>query len=140
MRNKWVERLRKLNTWLGASSVFLWIFEDRGTESAAPTGKSSLTISRNAVGVGVVSQPWIPTGERSLLLMRHRGDGKRFVVRADEKLTAFAQLELASLSRSLLFTIRKSELDAQRRSPNIATIVREIWWQDRAISFDFISG
>jgi hypothetical protein len=24
----------------------------------------------------------------------HRGDGKRFVVRADEKLTAFAELEL----------------------------------------------
>jgi len=25
----------------------------------------------------------------------HRGDGKRFVVRADEKLTAFMELELA---------------------------------------------
>jgi hypothetical protein len=25
----------------------------------------------------------------------HRGDGKRFVVRADEKLTAFIELELA---------------------------------------------
>jgi hypothetical protein len=25
----------------------------------------------------------------------HRGDGQRFVVRADEKLTAFAELELA---------------------------------------------
>jgi len=25
----------------------------------------------------------------------HRGDGKRFVVRADEKLTAFAELESA---------------------------------------------
>jgi hypothetical protein len=25
----------------------------------------------------------------------HRGDGKRFVVRADEKLTAFVELELA---------------------------------------------
>jgi len=31
----------------------------------------------------------------------HRGDGKRFVVRADEKLTAFVELELAirALSR-----------------------------------------
>ena len=26
----------------------------------------------------------------------HRGDGKRFVVRADEKLTAFLELELAT--------------------------------------------
>jgi hypothetical protein len=25
----------------------------------------------------------------------HRGDGKRYVVRADEKLTAFVELELA---------------------------------------------
>ncbi len=30
----------------------------------------------------------------------HRGDGKRFVVRADEKLTAFLELELAVSSRS----------------------------------------
>jgi hypothetical protein len=27
--------------------------------------------------------------------MAHRGDGKRFVVRADEKLTAFVELETA---------------------------------------------
>jgi hypothetical protein len=26
----------------------------------------------------------------------HRGDGKRFVVRADEKLTAFLELEIAT--------------------------------------------
>ena len=34
-------------------------------------------------------------GERSGLLDAHRDDGKRFVVRADEKLTAFVELELA---------------------------------------------
>jgi hypothetical protein len=34
------------------------------------TGKSSLTISANPVGVGAVSQPLIPTGEQSSLLMR----------------------------------------------------------------------
>jgi hypothetical protein len=28
--------------------------------------------------------------------MLHRGDGKRFVVRADEKLTAFLELESAT--------------------------------------------
>ena len=39
-----------------------------------------------------MSQLWIPTGERSGLLDAHR-DGKRFVVRADEKLTAFSQME-----------------------------------------------
>jgi hypothetical protein len=42
-------------------------------------------------------QPWIPTGERSLS-DAHRGDGKRFVVRADEKLTAFVELEAAILA------------------------------------------
>jgi hypothetical protein len=30
----------------------------------------------------------------------HRGDGKRYVVHADEKLTAFLELELAVSSRS----------------------------------------
>jgi len=29
----------------------------------------------------------------------HRGDGKRFVVRADEKLTGFLELEAAILAR-----------------------------------------
>jgi len=38
-------------------------------------------------------QQWILAGERSGLLMLHRGDGKRYVVRADEKLTAFMELE-----------------------------------------------
>ena len=33
----------------------------------------------------------------------HRGDGKRYVVRADEKLTAFAELELLS-RRAVDFT------------------------------------
>ena len=37
----------------------------------------------------------IRTGERSGLLDAHRDDGKRFVVRADEKLTAFLELETA---------------------------------------------
>jgi len=40
-----------------------------------------------------VSQAWILTGEQSSLLTRDRDDGKRFVVRADEKLTAFLELE-----------------------------------------------
>jgi hypothetical protein len=40
-------------------------------------------------------QPWIATGESSGLPTRIRGDGKRFVVRADEKLAVFAELEAA---------------------------------------------
>ena len=43
-------------------------------------------------------QPWLPTGERSGLHDAHRDDGKRFVVQAEEKLTAF--LELESVTRA----------------------------------------
>jgi len=42
-----------------------------------------------------VSQLWIPTGEQSGLLTQNRDDGKGFVVRADEKLMAFLELEAA---------------------------------------------
>jgi hypothetical protein len=51
------------------------------------------------VGVGAASQRWIPTGERSGLLMRTAATDKRFVVRADEKLTGFAELESAIRQR-----------------------------------------
>jgi len=37
----------------------------------------------------------IATGEQSGLLTQHRDNGKRFVARADEKLTAFIELESA---------------------------------------------
>ena len=57
--------------------------------------KSSLTISAKPDGVGAASQRLIPTGEQSGLRDAHRDDGKRFVVRADEKLTAFVELESA---------------------------------------------
>ena len=40
-------------------------------------------------------QRLIPTGERSGLLTLIAKDGKCFVVRADEKLTAFVELESA---------------------------------------------
>jgi hypothetical protein len=38
----------------------------------------------------------IPTGERSGLQTHTGGDGKRFVVRADEMLTGFVELESAA--------------------------------------------
>ena len=40
-----------------------------------------------------MSQPWILAGERIGLLMRIGDNGKRFVVHAREKLTAFVELE-----------------------------------------------
>jgi len=40
----------------------------------------------------------------------HRGDGKRFVVRADEKLTAFLELEAA---------IRRNEFTIEARGPGV---------------------
>jgi hypothetical protein len=42
-----------------------------------------------------VPQPWIVAGGTIFVTDAHRGDGKRFVVRADEKLTAFVELESA---------------------------------------------
>jgi hypothetical protein len=41
----------------------------------------------------------IPTGERSALQMRIATTEKRFIVRADEKLSAFVELESAILGR-----------------------------------------
>jgi hypothetical protein len=38
-------------------------------------------------------------GEQSWIVDAHRDDGKRFVVRADEKLTVFLELELAIHAR-----------------------------------------
>jgi hypothetical protein len=38
-------------------------------------------------------------GRRIWIADAHRGDGKRFVVHAEEKLTAFIELELAAPSR-----------------------------------------
>jgi len=53
-----------------------------------------LTISAKPVG-GCVSA--IDSNGRTIWIVdAHRGDGKRFVVRADEKLTAFLELEAAT--------------------------------------------
>jgi len=40
----------------------------------------------------ITAQPWILSGEPIRIVDAHR-DGKRFIVRADEKLTAFVELE-----------------------------------------------
>jgi len=72
--------------------------------SIAPSGreviwKSSLTISAKPVGAwGCV--PAIDSNGRTIWIAdAHRDDRKRFVVHADEKLTAFLKLEAAVLER-----------------------------------------
>ena len=40
-----------------------------------------------------MSQRLVPTGKRIWIVDVHRDDGKRFIVRSDEKLTAFLELE-----------------------------------------------
>ena len=52
------------------------------------------------MNLGDFGQPWIPTGERSGLQTHIAATEKRFVVRADEKLTAFVELEAAIRSSS----------------------------------------
>jgi hypothetical protein len=42
-----------------------------------------------------VSQSSIPTWQTIFIVDAHRDDGQRFVVRADERLTAFMELESA---------------------------------------------
>jgi hypothetical protein len=58
------------------------------SKNALPiTGKSSLTISANPVEVGAGVSAVDCEGRTIWIVDTHRGDGKRFIVRADEKLT-----------------------------------------------------
>ena len=52
-------------------------------------GKSSLTISRKPVGAWLRSSAVDSEGRTIWIVDAHRDDGNRFVVHADEKLTAF---------------------------------------------------
>jgi hypothetical protein len=53
-----------------------------------------MTISAKPVGVGAVSA--VDSRGRTIFVVdAHCGDGKRFVVHADEKLTAFVEFESA---------------------------------------------
>jgi hypothetical protein len=56
------------------------------------------------IGVGAASQPWILAGERSGLLTRIVAMGSGSQCGADEKLTAFAELESAIESVGLLMS------------------------------------
>jgi hypothetical protein len=48
-------------------------------------------------GVGAMSQLWDRGGQTLFVADAHRDDDQRFVVHADEKLTAFVELEWAIL-------------------------------------------
>ena len=48
-----------------------------------------------------MSRLWTRAGERFWIADAHRDDGKRFVVQADEKLTAFLELESATRKNSI---------------------------------------
>jgi hypothetical protein len=67
----------------------------RELELGSSIGKSSLTISAKLVGVWAGCQLWTLRGRTIWVADAHRGDRKRFVVRADEMLTAFVELEKA---------------------------------------------
>jgi len=58
-------------------------------------GKSSLIILAKLDGVWAGCQPFNREGRTIWIADAHRGDGKRYVVRSDEILTAFLELESA---------------------------------------------
>jgi hypothetical protein len=68
-------------------------------------GKQSPAITGKQVGVWAGSQQLILRDEQSEFADAHRGDGKRFVLRADEKLTAFLELERV-MRRSNVFNLQ----------------------------------
>jgi hypothetical protein len=61
--------------------------------------RAGISIADN-LSMGGLSLGWVsavdPEGRTIWIVDAHRGDGKRFVVRADEKLTAFFELEAPS--------------------------------------------
>ncbi len=60
---------------------------------ACSTGKSSLKISRKPVWSWGCVSALDSKGRTIWIADAHRGDGERYVIRADEKLTAFLELE-----------------------------------------------
>jgi hypothetical protein len=52
------------------------------------------------VGAGAVSQRIDPSGRTIWIADAHRDDGQRFIVHADEKLTAFLELQTVIAARA----------------------------------------
>jgi hypothetical protein len=80
---------------LSPSQSLLADISFKTTDAAAKVGRSSPTISVKPVGVGGCVSAVDSEGRTIWIADAHRGNGKRFVVRADEKLTAFLELESA---------------------------------------------
>jgi hypothetical protein len=66
---------------------------------------------------GLVKQ-LTPPGRTTWITGAHRGDGKRFVVRADEKLTAFVELEAARFTQTIMIKTRRSK-NAERDEEHV---------------------
>ena len=68
--------------------------------------RSSRRTSQSPVGVCAGSRLWIPKGEQSIWIVdAHRDDGRRFVVRVDEILSASLELEPAIRSLGALLSV-----------------------------------
>jgi hypothetical protein len=65
--------------------------------------------SRDCI-IGAASQRWIPTGRTIWIVDAHRDDRRRFIVQADEKLTAFVELERQVLT--VTFYLESTRVDA----------------------------
>jgi len=88
----------------GSGETFLWLLCGEQKSQNPPHVKYWEIIADNLSKAGwswAASQRWILAGERSSFADAHRGDGKRFVVRADEKLTVFVELESAIRAASV---------------------------------------
>ena len=60
------------------------------------------------VGESLASNSILYEPQIASSLDAHRGDGKRFVVRADEKMTAFMELESVSLAKTSWRYLRRT--------------------------------
>jgi len=69
--------------------------------SGRTNGKSSPTISRKPDGIAAASQVGIKRADNFWVAAAEREDAGRFIVQADEKLTAFQELERAICLRLL---------------------------------------
>jgi hypothetical protein len=62
----------------------------------------------------------------------HRGDGKRFIVRADEKLTAFLELEAALRTRGEVKPVLNQAEDFPRFLPEVCLWKSQyLFWYSR---------
>ena len=73
----------------------MWRAKEAQSASREVLGNHRRQSQRVRLELGAVSQRLIPSGRIVFIADAHRGDGKRFVMRADEKLTAFLELETA---------------------------------------------